>query len=146
MISGLFGNHIPALAGIIPPAYSIQQNNISNSTGVCSDISVKYSDRLHLPPSFKGYFDYEDAKECAVMQNKPVFIDFTGHACFNCRRMEENVWIHPKVKEILDLDYIIVALYVDDKTPLLDDKEHKTLGKKNFDLQMDKFCSNAQPY
>ena len=60
--------------------------------------------------------------------------------------MEENVWIDPKVKKILDLNYIIVALYVDDKTPLLDNKEYKTLGKKNFDLQMNKFCSNAQPY
>ena len=107
---------------------------------------IKYSDKLHLPPGFKGYFDYDQAIECALAQNKPIFIDFTGHACFNCRRMEENVWVDSEVKKILDSDYIIVALYVDDKTQLVDDKKYKTLGKKNFDLQMNKFCSNAQPY
>ena len=146
MVSGLFGNRVSALAGIIPPAYNLKYNNISESTGVCSEILIKYSDKLHLPPGFKGYFDYEEALECAKKQNKPLFIDFTGHACFNCRRMEENVWIAPEVKKILDLEYIIVALYVDDKTPLSNSKKYKTLGKKNFALQMDKFCSNAQPY
>ena len=60
--------------------------------------------------------------------------------------MEENVWPHPDVKKILDEDYVIVALYVDDRTPLSSNEKYKTLGKKNFALQMDKFCSNAQPY
>ena len=75
-----------------------------------------------------------------------MLLDFTGHGCFNCRLMEENVWPHPDVKKILDQDYVIVALYVDDRTPLPSDEKYKTLGKKNFALQMDKFCSNAQPY
>ena len=79
-------------------------------------------------------------------ENKPLFVDFTGHACLNCRRMEENVWAHPKVRKILNEDYVIVALYVDDRTPLENDKKYKNLGAKNFDLQMNKFCSNAQPY
>jgi thiol:disulfide interchange protein DsbD len=134
MIQGVFGGKISLLAGIVPPA----KGEIS--------LDVKYSDKLHLPPGFKGYFDYEEAKRNAIIENKPLFIDFTGHGCFNCRLMEENVWPDPNVKKILDEDYIIVALYVDDRTPLTDDDKYKTLGKKNFALQMDKFCSNAQPY
>ena len=96
--------------------------------------------------SAMSFFDYEEAKECALELDKPLFLDFTGHACFNCRRMEENVWIHPDVKKILNEDYIIVALYVDDKTRLINDEQYKTLGDKNFALQMDEFCSNAQPF
>lgn len=134
MIRGLFGGSIPLLAGIVPP----EKSNISSG--------VKYADTLHLPPGFKGYFDYDEAIENAISQNKPLFIDFTGHGCFNCRLMEENVWPHPDVKKILNEDYVIVALYVDDRTPLPSDEKYKTLGKKNFALQMDKFCSNAQPY
>ena len=134
MLSGLYGNSVSALAGIIPPAKEQ------------SDSTVKYSDILSLPSGFEGYFDYDEAIDNAIKQNKPLFIDFTGHACFNCRRMEENVWIHPDVKKILNEDYIIVALYVDDKTHLINDEKYKTLGDKNFALQMNEFCSNAQPF
>ena len=134
MIQGLFGGKISLLAGIVPP----EKGEMS--------LSVKYADKLHLPPGFTGYFDYEEAKSNASILGKPLFIDFTGHGCFNCRLMEENVWSDPNVKKILDEEYVIVALYVDDRTPLVGDDKYKTLGKKNFALQMDKFCSNAQPY
>ena len=133
MLWGYVGNPIPALAGIIPPAKG-------------ETLDVKYADVLHLPPGFKGYFDYEEGIEAAKSKGKPLFIDFTGHGCFNCRRMEENVWSNPEVKKILDEDYVILALYVDDRTPLLGDDNYQTLGEKNFKIQFCNFNQAAQPY
>ena len=141
MFAGLLGASIPALAGIIPPEKVDMSSYDENFP-----TDVKHSEILHLPPGFQGFFDYEEAINYAIEKDKPVFIDFTGHACFNCRRMEENVWAHPDVKSILNNDYVIVALYVDDKTPLVDDKRYRNIGDKNFDLQVSKFCSNAQPF
>ena len=106
----------------------------------------QYAEKLHIPHGLKGYFDFDDEKECGIELDKPLFLDFTGHACFNCRRMEENVWADSEVKKRLSEDYIIVTLYVDDKTSLSKKEEYSTLGRKNFALQMDVFGSNAQPY
>ena len=92
-----------------------------------------------------GYFDYKQALACARQQNKPLFIDFTGHGCTNCREMEAVVWSDPQVLERLQNDYVVVALYVDDKTELpesawytstYDNKIKKTIGKQNADLQI----------
>jgi thiol:disulfide interchange protein DsbD len=115
----------------------------------------RHADFLHLPHGLQGYFDYEQALACARQQNKPLFIDFTGHGCTNCREMEAVVWSNPLVLERLRNDFIIVALYVDDKTPLpeaewvtsaYDGKVKKTLGKKNADLQIANLDNNAQPF
>ncbi|MCK5776504.1 MAG: thioredoxin family protein, partial [Bacteroidales bacterium] len=84
-----------------------------------------------------------------------IFVDFTGHACVNCREMEANVWSDPKVLKLLREEYIVVALYVDDKTKLpesdwvtstYDGKVKKTVGKKFADLQITDYNMNAQPY
>ena len=102
-----------------------------------------------------GYFDFDQGLACAKIQNKPVFIDFTGHGCVNCREMEANVWSDPRVLERLKNDFVITALYVDDKTILpesewitstLDHKLKKSLGKKFADFQITRFGVNAQPY
>ena len=137
---GLFGQSIPALAGIIPP-YKSSEKTIGDWNE-----NIKYANILHLPHGLKGYFDYDEGKNCALSLDKPLFLDFTGHACFNCRRMEENVWIDSTVKKILEEDYVIVALYVDDKTSLSKESEYKTIGKKNFNFQVNQFNSNAQPF
>jgi thiol:disulfide interchange protein DsbD len=93
--------------------------------------------------------------ECARKLNKPVFIDFTGHGCVNCREMEASVWSDPRVLKRLREDFVIIALYVDDKSKLdesewvkssYDGKVKKTLGKKYADFQIRKFGVNAQPY
>jgi thiol:disulfide interchange protein DsbD len=93
--------------------------------------------------------------QCAREQNKPVFIDFTGHGCTNCREMEAVVWSDPAVLQKLQNDFIIVALYVDDKTELpesewytsaYDNKVKKTIGKQNADLQITRLQNNAQPF
>jgi thiol-disulfide isomerase/thioredoxin len=101
------------------------------------------------------YYDYAQAIRCAREQNKPVFIDFTGHGCTNCREMEAVVWEDPQVLARLKNDFVVVALYVDDKTVLpeaqwytstYDNKIKKTIGKQNADLQIKNLNNNAQPF
>ena len=90
-----------------------------------------------------------------LQTDKPIFIDFTGHGCVNCREMEARVWSDPRVLEILKNEYVVVALYVDEKTKLpeedwyvseYDGKTKKTMGKQNADYQIRKFTNNAQPF
>jgi thiol:disulfide interchange protein len=165
MIPGMWGAPLKALSGYLPPMTSqdfdinkIARENAGAGGGaakqeICE--TPKYSEKLKLPHGLKGYFDYEQALACAKEQNKPVFIDFTGHACVNCREMEANVWSDPKVLKILREDYIIAALYVDDKKKLpeedwivseYDGKTKKTIGAKFADFQVTRFQNNAQPY
>ncbi|MGB3617710.1 MAG: thioredoxin family protein, partial [Catalinimonas sp.] len=99
--------------------------------------------------------DLDEALACARAQEKPVFVDFTGHGCVNCREMEARVWSDPRVLQRLRDDFVVVALYVDDKTELpeadwytseLDGKVKRTIGKQNADWQISRFNNNAQPY
>jgi thiol:disulfide interchange protein DsbD len=163
LIPGLFGAPLPLLAGYLPP----QSNHDFSIASGGSEVSVakasrpaqcetpRYAEFLELPHSLDGYFDLEQAKRCAKAQNKPIFIDFTGHACVNCRKMEASVWSDPQVLKRLREDYVVVALYVDDKAALPAaeqyvsprDKQLKTtLGKRNADLQITRYGFNAQPY
>jgi thiol:disulfide interchange protein DsbD len=170
LIPGMFGAPLKALSGYLPPQQThdfdlntIIRNNVKLYAGsggggeapseICE--TPKYNEFLHLPHGLEGYFDYEQAVQCAREQNKPIFIDFTGHGCVNCREMEANVWSDPRVLKKLRDDYIIVALYVDDKTKMSEDewvtstydgKVKKTIGKKYADLQITKFGVNAQPF
>ncbi len=170
MIPGMFGAPLKALSGYMPPqqSHDFDLNNIirKNSqfvmgsgggdhkpSSICE--RPKYSDFLHLPHGLEGYFDYEQGLKCAQEQNKPMFIDFTGHGCVNCREMEANVWSDPKVLKRLRDDFIVVALYVDDKTKLpeeewivsaYDGKTKKAIGKIYADFQISRFNVNAQPY
>lgn len=172
MIPGMFGAPLKALSGYIPPQAThdfdlnkIVRDNVqifsgsgtSGTTNQNSELcdTPKYSDVLHLPHGLQGYFDYEQGLACAKQQNKPVFIDFTGHGCVNCREMEARVWSDPEVLKRLKNNFVIIALYVDDKTELpksewitskYDGKEKKTIGKKNADFQISRFNVNAQPY
>jgi thiol:disulfide interchange protein DsbD len=111
----------------------------SNDKTYVNCAKPKYADFLHLPHGLNGYFDYDQAMACAKAQNKPLFIDFTGHGCVNCREMEARVWSDPQVLERLNEQFVVVALYVDDKNQLpenewvksaYDGKWKKSLGKK----------------
>ena len=169
MIPGMYGAPLKALSGYLPPQHShdfdlntiVRDNlkvaNFGNDKTETKEIceKPKYSDFLHLPHGLEGYFDYDQALACAKQLNKPLFIDFTGHGCVNCREMEANVWSNPRVLQTLRDEYIVVALYVDDKTPLPqsewitskhDGKVKKTVGKKFADFQISRFNVNAQPY
>lgn len=184
MIPGMWGAPLKALSGYLPPQQTldfdlkrinqenadrvinyidakmekgvVMQNNTNNSTSTATDLceEPKHADIFHLPHGLTGYFDYDQAVACAKAQNKPLYVDFTGHGCVNCREMEANVWSDLRVLDILRNDYIIAALYVDDKTKLpkeewvigSDGKEKKTIGRKYADFQISKFKTNAQPY
>jgi len=158
LVPGLWGAPLKTLAGYLPPMYTHDFDLISlakneNSTEICD--RPKYSDLLHLPHKLNGYFDYKQAMACARQQKKPLFIDFTGHGCTNCREMEAVVWSDPEVLKRLQNDFVVVALYVDDKTELPetewytskhDKKVKKTIGKQNADLQITNLNNNAQPF
>jgi thiol:disulfide interchange protein len=161
LIPGLVGAPLKALAGYLPPMSSHDFNLValfSNEEeeelpATCAE--PIYADMLHLPHGIKGYFDYEQALACAKEQNKPLFIDFTGHGCVNCREMEANVWSDPEVLRRLKEDYVVVALYVDEKRELpaeewyvsaYDGKIKKSIGKQNLDFMIQKLNANAQPY
>lgn len=156
LVPGMWGAPLKALAGYLPPMYTHDFNVITaaeKSGSVCDE--PKYADFLHLPHGLSGYFDYDQALACARQQGKPLFIDFTGHGCTNCREMEANVWSDPQVLQRLNENFVVVALYVDDKTELpendwytstYDNKVKKTIGKQNADLQITNLNNNAQPF
>jgi thiol:disulfide interchange protein len=159
MIPGLWGAPLKALAGYLPPQSTLDFDLNKRTAGVAFTIAPgetrKYADLFHLPHELEGFFDYKDALAYAKKVNKPVFIDFTGHGCVNCREMEARVWVDPAVQQRLRNDYVIVALYVDDKTELpesarytskYDNKVKKTIGAQNADLQIVKYNNNAQPH
>jgi len=158
---GMFGAPLSWLSGYLPPP-STQEFDITErfdqieSHSVYKDFpsEVKYQNlkNFKMPLGLKGFFDYEEALEYSKKVNKPLFLDFTGFACENCRLMEHNVWAKPHILEMLKKDYIIVSLFVDSKYEL--DKEDwltnkgktiKQLGLKNLHLQTEKFNNAAQP-
>ncbi len=165
MIPGMFGAPLKFLSGYMPPQQSLDfdvnkivRDNAGNKAvddknELCG--KPKFSEFLHLPHGLTGYFDFDQGDSCAREQNKPVFIDFTGHGCVNCREMEANVWSDPRVLKILREEYVIITLYVDDKKELskpewvtskYDGEVKKTIGKKFADFQIYFFNVNAQPY
>ena len=162
MIPGMWGAPLKALSGYLPP---ITTQDFVVGQGASSSASAqnvaadelpqrKYADFLHLPHGLDGFFEYNEALAYARKVNKPLFVDFTGHGCVNCREMEARVWSDPRVIKLLKENYVIVALYADDKKTL--DKSEwdtlengkvlKELGKINTNFVMNKFGANAQPY
>jgi len=163
LVPGLFGANLSSISGLLPPK-SAQNFELTAGAGqagggavssntMCED--AKYSDFLHLPNNIKGYFEYEQGMECAQESNKPALVYFTGHSCSNCKRMQAEVWSDPAVQKRLQQDYVLIALYIDDKKKLpesewvkseYDGKVKKTLGKKNAAFQIERFNVNTQPY
>ena len=122
-----------------------------STTSSVSNYGQKYD--LKMPLGLTGYFTLEEGLAAAKAQNKPVFVDITGHGCVNCREMEQRVWSDSRVLNILRNEYVLVALYVDDKTKLdeaewLITPEGKTLkeiGRVNSYIARTRFGVNAQP-
>ena len=160
MVPGMWGAPLSGLSGYLPPIST--QDYILSPGGTANVVTVdapakseaKKYDFLHLPHNLDGYFDLEQGLEAAKELGKPVFVDVTGHACVNCREMEQRVWSDPAALDILRNEYVIVALYVDDKHKL--DKEdwvtdaetgkvYKDLGRVNSYIAREKFNVNAQP-
>jgi thiol:disulfide interchange protein DsbD len=159
MIPGLWGAPLKLLSGYLPPIttqqFSLTGSTATNEAAPSTSEVVLYGDLLKIPHGIPGYFDYEQALAAAKREGKPLLIDFTGHGCVNCRKMEENVWVDPQVIKRLKEDFVMVALYIDERLELpeskwytssYDGKEKKTLGKQNADFQITRFNNNAQPY
>jgi thiol:disulfide interchange protein len=157
LATGLGGNNLAPIASMLPPAteksFSQSEPISTQSNQLCS--TPKYADFLHLPYGIQGYFDLNEGLACAEKQNKPVFIDFKGHSCSNCKIMEASVWSDNEIQRLLKNEFIVIALYTDDKTELpdieqitslIDGKKKKTIGQLNADIQISKFKSNALPF
>ena len=157
MVPGMFGAPLNAISGFIPPM-STQDFDINRivSAAPASQLPAdrKYVDELESVPGFEAFFDIDEAKEYARKVNKPIFIDFTGKTCSNCRKMEQYVWSDPEVTRLLQQEFVMCALYSDANIRLpesewvKDDRGRplKTLGRKNVHFQQSNFNINAQPY
>jgi thiol:disulfide interchange protein DsbD len=164
LIPGLFGAPLSGLSGLIPSkttqSFDLEKLIGKQRVAVDTDKATiceepRYADILHLPLGLNGYFDYNQALACAREHKKPLFLDFVGHSCANCKVMEQKVFSDPRVIEKLQNNFIVVALYVDERTKLpesewvtstFDGKVKNTVGKKNADLQITRFNVNSQPY
>ena len=137
MIPGLWGAPCKAVSAFAPPMYT-QDFNLNSKV-----VEARFR-------------DYDEALAAAKRENKPILVDFTGFGCVNCRKMEAAVWTDPQVADMLTNDYVLVSLYVDDKTPLAEPVEVsdgqggtrtlRTIGAKWSELQRSRFGTNAQPY
>ncbi len=163
LVPGLWGAPLKAVSGFLPhqgtqdfDLYSSQFAAMSGPAGSAPahTANKKYADRLHAPLGIDAFFDYDEGMAYAKQVGKPVFLDFTGHSCTNCRKMENAVWPDAEVLNRLKNDFVVISLYVDDRTELPEDQKYvskytgkkvKTLGNRNVDLQVSKFNSNAQP-
>ena len=165
LLPGMWGAPLKGLSGYLPPLAT--QDFVAGQGGAAAGstasgeglrtvegLKPKYSDFLHLPHGLEGFFDLREAEAYAEKVGKPLFIDFTGHGCVNCREMEARVWSDPEVLAILRNDYVIVALYSDDKKVLPENewvttesgKVLKSLGKINSRYALTTYGVNAQPY
>ncbi len=169
MVPGLWGAPLKALSGFIPPAttqdfnlenlkYSIGNDNSTNQTKHSATNSnaispTKYIDKLEVPFGLTAYFDLQEGMSAAKALNKPVMLDFTGHSCANCRKMEEQVWKNEEVLKRIKENFVLISLYVDESTELPTNEQYTnakgdkivTLGEKNLDYEITKFGFNAQP-
>ena len=167
LVPGLFGAPLTRISALLPPRETsgfnllkaISENRgggvVVTTTGgsaICG--TPKYSDFLHFEYGLEGYFDLEEGLACAKQLNKPVLIDFKGHACANCKEMDARVWSDPEVQRRIRENFVLVGLYVDDRTKLpdnevfvskVDGKEKKTIGKKNEDIEISMFNTNTLP-
>ena len=159
MIPGLWGAPLKLISGFPPPmhysesSYGVGYTKLGSGT---ASAETELPEGAHLGPhDIVAFLDYEEGMEFARKVGKPVMLDFTGHACVNCRKMEERVWSDPRILNILKKDVVLISLYVDDKRALPEDerytselsgKEVTTIGKKWSEFQIHKYKANAQPY
>ncbi len=161
LFTGLLGAQLSAVSALIPPESENSYLSSRASNGQAFNAAeelcgpAKYADKLHLPNSLPGYFDFEQGLACAKEQNKPLFVVFKGHACSNCKKMENTVWEDAEVMNMLSQKYVVVGLYTDDRTKLpeeeifiskVDGEEKDNLGEKNLDLQISKYQTNSIPF
>ena len=156
LVPGLWGAPLKLISGFPPPmTYSESPYGVGNSKGGTSSLSEIPDGAKEGPQGIITFTDYDKGMAYAKEVNKPVLLDFTGHACVNCRKMEENVWSETNVLNILNNDVVLISLYVDEKKELPEAEQYvskttgkkiKTVGNKWSDFQIEKYQANAQPY
>lgn len=159
MVPGLWGAPLKGISAWLPPQttqdFDLYTNTLSSPIIEQDTVQKKYAGLFKAPHNLDAFFDYEQGLAYAKQQNKPVLVDFTGHSCVNCRKMEAAVWSDAEVLKRLKKDYVLISLYVDDKTELpvneqyistYSGKKIKTIGNKWSDLQAATFKTNSQPY
>jgi thiol:disulfide interchange protein len=165
LVPGLWGAPLRAVSAFLPPQdtqdFDLYTPTLlapaagSGTAAATSTAPHKYAELFHAPLGLPAFFDYEEGMAYAKQVGKPVLIDFTGHACVNCRKMEANVWPDKQVLPLIRDKYVLIQLYVDDKTELpaaeqtvskFSGKTIKTIGNKYSDLQASRFNTNSQPY
>jgi thiol:disulfide interchange protein DsbD len=168
LIPGMWGAPLKSMSGLLPPP-STQDFDLNQLQYKIEDIPGSggevvrtgheaippklYTDKLHMPLGLTAYFDLAEGMAAAKALHKPVMLDFTGHSCTNCRKMENEVWSNPDVLKRLKKDFVIISLYTDEKSPLppeqvYTNKNGKTIadvGSKNLDYEQSKFGLISQP-
>jgi len=165
MVPGLWGAPLKVLSGFIPPSTTQEFNlndlqykignaaGVSPSAGPQADAPKKYTNKLHVPFGLTAYFDLEEGMAAAKILKKPIMLDFTGHTCPNCSKMEEQVWKDPAVLSRIKQNFVLVSLYVDETEELPINEQYtdkngvkiETVGGKNLDYEIKTFGFNAQP-
>jgi thiol:disulfide interchange protein DsbD len=161
MIPGLWGAPLNLISAFPPAQHYSESPYGVGSTKVGSSLNQNHSelpDGAHIMPPHNiiAFNDYDKGLAYAKQVNKPIMLDFTGHACVNCRKMEQNVWAKDEVLPILKNDVVLISLYVDDKRPLPEGdeidsklrpgKKLKYIGQKWSEFQTIKYGANAQPF
>ncbi len=171
MVPGLWGAPLNFLSGLLPHP-STQDFNLNelkyeiealkqnggpaknNSPANTALPPQKYTSLFHVPFGLTAYFDLNEALAASKASHKPIMIDFTGHSCANCRKMENEVWSKPEVLQLIRNDFVLLSLYVDDQTDLADEEVFQskrdnskitTIGGRNLDYEQTKFNEVAQP-
>ena len=170
MIPGLWGAPLKGIGGWLPHTSTqdfdlhqikyqlddLKKQGVGSGAAAINSAAkppVKYTDKLHVPLGLSAYFDLDEGMAAAKALNKPVMLDFTGHSCANCRKMEAEVWDDPEVLRRMKEDFVLISLYVDEPTDLSPKEQYTnakgekitTLGQKNLDYEVTKFGFNAQP-
>lgn len=157
LVPGMWGAPLKMISGFPPPSFytegwSFQNSNVQSGV---QDNTFISDNEFHCPHNLNCFHDYDEGLAYAKEVNKPVIIDFTGWSCVNCRKMEDNVWSDKTVLNILSNDYVLISLYVDDKTKLPESEQYispvtgkkiKTIGNKWSDFQTSRYKTNSQPY
>ncbi len=162
LFTGLWGANLGAVSGLLPPhnrdvgVRIIGQKNRNEGTFnrlICELENRKYFQIFEEKEGhgFCTFYDLEEAVAFGKKHNMPLFLDFTGHTCANCRLMENNVWIKPQIEKILKNEFVMVSLYADDTTRLLNpevigDRKVRTIGQRNLQYQIINYETFAQPY
>ncbi|MGC8802623.1 MAG: cytochrome c biogenesis protein CcdA, partial [Bacteroidales bacterium] len=153
LFTGLMGkNPLHPLAAFLPAnkqlSYEIQENPMPIKQNLCD--TPRYNDILPYPAGIPAYFDFNQALSCARQLNKPILIDFKAHSCSNCKKMEAIVWEDPEIKQFIAENFVVTALYTDERAPLSAERQvngmvAKTLGEYNLNLEIEMFKTNALP-